>query len=156
LFKILISIFDEKLCDMIAIGSDHAGFELKEEIKEFLKSQSKIVDDKGTFSSESTDYPPYAHSVASSVEEGVANFGILICGSANGVSMAANKHKGIRCAICWNRELAELARLHNDANIIALPARFITTEEALEAVKVFMATKFEGGRHKRRVDLIPC
>ena len=141
---------------MIAIGSDHAGFELKEKVKSFLNEMQVEYVDKGTHSLESTDYPPFAHSVAESIESKESNWGILICGSANGVSMAANKHEGIRCAICWTSELAELARSHNDANIIALPARFISLDEALKAVEAFMKTSFEGGRHKRRVDLIPC
>lgn len=140
----------------IYIGSDHAGYDLKELlIKEYSSKFGDLID-KGTFSSESTDYPDFAHAVSALVESEVGAMGILICGSANGVSMAANKHAGIRCAICWNKELTELARLHNDANIIALPARFISSELALELVEAFFTTEFEGGRHARRVNKIAC
>jgi ribose 5-phosphate isomerase B len=138
----------------IAIGADHAGYELKKVIKNFLENIGHFVEDFGTHSAESTDYPDYAHPVAQKVENKEFNFGVLICGSANGISITANKYKGIRSAICWKEELAELARQHNDANIIALPARFITEEEALKAVTKFIETPFEGGRHQKRVEKI--
>lgn len=139
----------------IAIGSDHAGFGLKQRLIEYLTELGINLDDKGTYSLESTDYPPFAHAVADSVVTEEVDFGILICGSANGVAMTANKHANIRCAICWNTELAKLARAHNDANIIAIPARFVTQEVAIEMVDSFLNEKFEGGRHQRRVDQIP-
>lgn len=139
---------------MISIGSDHAGFDLKEEIIEFLQSKGVELNDRGTYSTESTDYPEFAHAVAEDVEGGKSSWGILICGSANGVSMSANKHAGIRCAICWEPELAELAKQHNDANIIALPARFISSDVAKSIVEAYMASEFEGGRHQRRVEKI--
>lgn len=139
---------------MISIGSDHAGFDLKEEIIEFLQSKGVELNDRGTYSTESTDYPEFAHAVAEDVEGGKSSWGILICGSANGVSMSANKHAGIRCAICWEPELAELAKQHNDANIIALPARFIGSDVAKKIVEAYMASEFEGGRHQRRVEKI--
>jgi len=138
----------------IAIGSDHAGFEYKEAIKKQLELQGKKVVDMGTHSTDSTDYPDYAHPVAELVakEEGAA--GILICGSGNGVCMTANKHAAIRAALCWNEELAILARQHNNANIICLPARFVNLTQAEQMVKVFLNTPFEGGRHERRVNKI--
>lgn len=140
----------------IYIGSDHAGFELKELIINNFNSKHGTLIDKGTFSSQSTDYPDFAHAVSELVEAEEGAMGILVCGSANGVSMAANKHAGVRCAICWNKEITELARLHNDANIIALPARFIDKDTALELVELFLSTGFEGGRHARRVGKIAC
>jgi ribose 5-phosphate isomerase B len=140
----------------IAIGADHAGFQLKTAVAQHLRAKGYTVQDFGAHSEESVDYPDFAHPVAEAVESGKVNFGVLICGSANGISMAANKHKGIRAAICWNREVAKLARQHNDANILSLPARFISTEEALACADVFMETEFEGGRHGKRVDKIPC
>lgn len=138
----------------IAIGSDHAGFELKESIISFLDGKKAVYKDFGTYSADSVDYPDFAHPVASEVEEGKAAFGILICGSANGVAMAANKHAGIRAAVCWGQELAELARKHNNANIICLPARFIREDDAERMVDTFMRTEFEGGRHANRVNKI--
>jgi len=140
----------------LAIGNDHAGFELKKEIVKYLKSTGYEIDDFGNFSKDRADYPDFAHLVSNAVENGEYELGILICGSANGISMAANKHKGIRAAVCWKKEIAELARLHNDANIIALPARFIDMVEAKDCIDVFLNTKFEGGRHKTRVDKISC
>ncbi len=141
---------------IIPIGADHAGFELKELVKSHFKSESIDFDDVGTYSKESMDYPDIAHPVAEKVESGYAKTGILICGSANGVAMAANKHSKIRAAICWTEELAELARQHNDANILCLPARFISTEVAFKIVDAFLTSKFEGGRHQRRVDKVSC
>lgn len=140
----------------IAIGSDHAGFELKSVLINHLESIGYEVEDFGTLSSDSVDYPDYAHAVSNSIESGKHTQGVLICGSANGISMAANKHQGIRCAICWTPEIASLAKLHNDANIIAFPARFINDETAIESLNVFLETSFEGGRHSKRVDKIGC
>lgn len=137
----------------IAIGSDHAGYELKKELVDYLNSKVTLYD-KGTFSNESTDYPEFAHAVANSIENGEVELGILICGSANGVAMTANKHGNVRCAICWEKEIAELARAHNNANIVALPARFISVQQAKDIVDVFLKTDFEGGRHQRRVSKI--
>jgi len=138
----------------IAIGSDHAGFKLKEKLITFLKDQQHTMFDYGTDSEESCDYADYAHQVALSVGDGNFDFGILICGSANGVAMTANKHKQIRAALCWNKEITSLARLHNNANVICLPARFISEEDAIEMVSIFIDTEFEGGRHARRVGKI--
>jgi ribose 5-phosphate isomerase B len=138
----------------IVIGADHAGYALKKEIAAYLSSRGHKVIDKGAFSEESVDYPDFAHPVAEAIEKKEADMGVLICGSANGISMAANKHKGIRAAVCWKREIAELARLHNDANILSLPARFISVEEAKACADVFFNTAFEGGRHGRRVEKI--
>jgi ribose 5-phosphate isomerase B len=138
----------------IAIGADHAGFEYKELVKTYLKDVE--VRDFGTHSLDSVDYPDFSHPVALSVEKGEADLGILICGSANGVAMAANKHQGIRAAICWTVELAELARTHNNANVLCLPARFISQELALQITDKFLNTTFEGGRHANRVNKISC
>lgn len=138
----------------IAIGSDHAGFELKEIIKNYLLKKSIEIKDFGPDSDASVDYADYAHPVANFVENNKDYKGILICGSGNGVNMTANKHKAIRSALCWNSEIAELARLHNDANILVLPARFITKEEAIKCVDIFFTTNFEGGRHTNRVNKI--
>ena len=142
----------------IAIGSDHAGFELKEMLKKYLLSKNITVKDFGPDSDERTDYTDYAHPVATFVEQDKTNqtFGILICGSGNGINMTANKHQGIRSALCWMPEIAELARLHNNANILVLPARYITIEEAKKCVDVFFNTEFEGGRHTDRVNKISC
>lgn len=140
----------------IAIGCDHAGFELKEALKIYLNSKGIETSDKGAFSTESVDYPDFAHEVAKSIEKKEVDLGILICGSGNGISMAANKHQHIRAALCWKKEIAELARQHNDANILSLPARFISEEEAKEIVDAFLSTEFEGGRHANRVNKISC
>ena len=141
---------------LIPIGADHAGFQLKEVIKNYLIEKGYEVKDFGCFSEESIDYPDYGHPVALMVSENKGMLGILICGSGNGINMTANKHQGVRSALCWRKEIAELARLHNDANIIALPARFVNEEEAKEMVDVFLLTDFEGGRHAKRVDKIAC
>jgi ribose 5-phosphate isomerase B len=138
----------------IALGGDHAGFEYKQLLIEALAGNE--VKDFGPFSGDSCDYPDFAHLVASGVESGEFDFGILICGSGNGVAMTANKHQGIRAAICWNEELAERARSHNDANILCLPARHISFDTAKSIVKIFLATAFEGGRHATRVGKIAC
>ncbi len=137
------------------IGSDHAGFDLKSNLITWLREQGHEVQDHGTYSMERADYPDYAHSVAKEVLID-QNPGVLICGSANGVCMAANKHAGIRAALCWNKEVAELARAHNDANIICLPARFISTSEAEQMLQAFINMPFEGGRHQQRVEKINC
>lgn len=139
----------------IAIGCDHAGFEYKEAIKKKLESSGFAVKDYGSYDKESADYPDFAHPVAVEVESG-SSTGILICGSANGVAMAANKHQGVRAAICWNEDLAALARQHNDANIICLPAKFISLDLAGKITDRFLAERFEGGRHARRVGKISC
>lgn len=141
---------------IVPIGCDHAGFQLKERIKEHLTQKGYEVQDFGCFSEDSIDYPDYGHPVASLVEENKGMLGVLICGSGNGINMTANKHAGIRSALCWKKELAELARQHNDANIIALPARFISEEEGIEMVDTFLSTAFEGGRHQNRVNKIAC
>lgn len=138
----------------LAIGCDHAGYELKELLKKTLTEQGYELNDFGTYSSESTDYPDYAHQVASFVESDESALGILICGSGNGINMTANKHQGVRSALCWQVDIAEMARLHNNANVVALPARYISVELAEEIVKTFLTTEFEGGRHARRVDKI--
>lgn len=138
----------------IAIACDHAGFEYKEKLVQYLKEAGHEVKDFGTYSPESMDYPDTVHPLAEAVENGAYERGIVLCGSGNGVAMTANKHQGIRCALCWNVEIAWLARLHNDANVCALPARFIAYEEAREVVERFLNTAFEGGRHQRRVEKI--
>jgi ribose 5-phosphate isomerase B len=141
----------------IAIGSDHAGFELKEHIKNYLQSikEHKIdLNDWGCYSEERVDYPDFAHKVANQITDEKADIGILVCGSGNGISMAANKWQDIRCALCWNEEIAEMAKLHNDANILSLPGRYITKEEAIKCVDAFLNTGFEGGRHSERISKI--
>lgn len=138
----------------IAIGADHAGFGYKEILKDYLKDYQ--VKDFGTYSEASADYPDFAHPVASAVEDGEFSFGILVCGSANGVAITANKHQGIRAAICWTEELAELARKHNNANVLCIPARFISADLAKAITERFLATAFEGGRHATRVGKISC
>lgn len=140
----------------IAIGCDHAGFELKEKIKSFYQQKGFVVNDFGTYSVDSVDYPDFAHPLSVSVEKNESELGILICGSANGVAMTANKHKGIRAAICWNEEIAMLSRKHNNANIVCLPARFIDDSTAEKITEAFINTSFEGGRHQTRVNKIPC
>lgn len=140
----------------IALGGDHAGFDYKRELVVFLTSQGYEVKDFGPFSADSVDYPDFVHPVANAVESGDYNFGILICGSANGVAMTANKHQGIRAGIAWGKELAELTRQHNNANILCLPARFISLDVAKECANAFLNTAFEGGRHQSRVNKIAC
>lgn len=140
----------------IAIGCDHAGYEYKERIIEFLEEMKINSLDKGTDTQDSVDYPDFVHPVADAVEAGLADLGIIICGSGNGAAMTANKHQKIRAALCWNVELAELARQHNNANIISIPARYVSVEKAIEMVEAFLKTDFEGGRHARRVGKIAC
>ncbi|MCC6816517.1 MAG: ribose 5-phosphate isomerase B [Saprospiraceae bacterium] len=138
----------------IVIGSDHAGYELKEKIQLFLKSNNHEVIDFGCHDTSSVDYPDIVHPVASEVAAGNAIFGIVLCGSGNGAAIVANKHTGIRCGLCWNAELAELARKHNDSNILSIPARFISENVAISMVDIFIHTTFEGGRHANRVNKI--
>lgn len=140
----------------IAICSDHAGYELKQLVLAYLHGKGiKDVKDFGAYSSESSDYPDYAHPMANAVEKGEFDYGISICGSGNGISMTVNKHAGIRAALCWTPEIARLARLHNNANVLSLPARFVTKEEAFQMIEVFFTTDFEGGRHVKRIEKIP-
>jgi ribose 5-phosphate isomerase B len=139
----------------IVIASDHAGFSLKEKILKFLINEKYKIKDLGSFSNENVDYPDYAHPLAIAVANGEFDLGISICGSGNGINMTVNKHQLIRGALCWNEEIARLARAHNNANICALPGRFISESEALLIVKTFLTTDFEGGRHKKRIDKIP-
>jgi len=138
-----------------SIGCDHAAYELKKEIASYLESKGIEVEDKGCFSSESADYADYAHQVARDVTAGEADFGILMCGSGNGISMAANKWPGVRAALCWSPEIANMARQHNDANILSMPARYISIEDAKKCVDEFVETGFEGGRHAKRIEKIP-
>lgn len=140
----------------VAIGCDHAGFDYKEAIISFLEGKGIAFTDFGTHSTDSVDYPDFAHPVALAVEKGEAAFGILLCGSANGVAITANKHQGIRAAICWGEELAQLARQHNNANIICIPARFVREGDVEKMIDLFIHTPFEGGRHENRVNKIAC
>jgi ribose 5-phosphate isomerase B len=141
---------------VIPIGCDHAGVDLKKAINEHLREKGFDMEDMGTHSEESIDYPDYGHPVAEMVEKNEGMVGIVICGSGNGINMTVNKHAGIRSALCWNVTIAELARQHNNANVLALPARFLTIGEGLAIVDAFLKTEFEGGRHARRVAKIPC
>jgi ribose 5-phosphate isomerase B len=138
----------------IAIGADHAGYEYKESLRKWLEKNEYAVKDFGTLSVESVDYTDFAHPVAAAVEKKEFDLGVLICGSANGVAITANKHQGVRAAICWNEDLASLARQHNNANVLCLPARFISLDSAEKILDRFLHTGFEGGRHQRRVDKI--
>jgi ribose 5-phosphate isomerase B len=140
----------------IALGADHAGIEYKNAIKAWLEAKGHQVKDFGTYTTDSVDYPDFAHPTATSVEQNESSFGILFCGSANGVAMTANKHAGIRAGLCWETEVAELVRLHNNANIICIPARFVALDLAKEMIEKFMTTSFEGGRHQNRVNKITC
>lgn len=138
----------------ISIGCDHAGYDYKEAIKKTLEDHGHIICDHGPYSSDSVDYPEFAHPVAQHVADGVSDYGILICGSGNGVCMTANKHNHVRAALCWTTEIAQLAREHNNANIICVPARYTSMAQAIQMVSVFLTTAFEGGRHERRVGKI--
>ncbi|MBR6492400.1 MAG: ribose 5-phosphate isomerase B [Paludibacteraceae bacterium] len=140
----------------IALASDHAGFGLKQAIQLFLEDNGAKVKDFGCYSNESCDYPDFAHPMAEAVEKGEYEFGIAICSTGNGITMTCNKHQGIRAALCWDTKLAELARQHNNANVLSLPANFISAVKALDIVRTFFQTDFEGGRHERRVNKIPC
>jgi ribose 5-phosphate isomerase B len=140
----------------IAIGNDHAGPQYKFAIVAYLKSQGYQVINFGTDTEDSVDYPDYIHPVANAVSSKEADLGVILCGSGNGAAMTANKHQDIRCALCWNKEMAELAKLHNNANIISIPARFTSQWQAVEITKTFLNTQFEGGRHLNRINKIPC
>jgi len=142
--------------EKIAIGADHAGFEYKERLRKWLEKKGYTVKDFGTYTKESADYPDFAHLVANAVEKKEYDLGLLMCGSANGVAMTANKHPGIRAAICWNEELAAVARQHNDANVLCVPARHIPFDLAEKILDRFLHSSFEGGRHERRVNKIGC
>ncbi|MGG9971012.1 ribose 5-phosphate isomerase B [Ferruginibacter sp. SUN002] len=149
-----MSVFNLQL--PIAIGCDHAGFDYKEDVISFLEGKGLKFKDFGTYDKHSADYPDFAHPVASAVESGEYAFGILLCGSANGVAITANKHQQIRAAICWGEELAQLARQHNDANVICIPARFVREGDVEKMIDLFINTPFEGGRHQNRVNKIAC
>jgi len=140
----------------IGIACDHAGFEYKEKLVSYLKEKGYTVTDYGCYSTESVDYPDFAHKLAQSIKNNENDLGIQFCGSGNGINMSANKHQEIRSALCWETEIAELARLHNNANVCTMPARFISFEKVLEIVEVFLSTEFEGGRHQKRVEKISC
>jgi ribose 5-phosphate isomerase B len=144
------------ITNRIVLASDHAGYELKEKIKKYLIDKGIEIKDIGARSSDSVDYPEFGHLLAETIENGEYDYGISLCGSANGINMTTNKHQGIRSAICWSEEITRLARLHNDANICSLPARFIDEKQAEKMVNIFLNTEFEGGRHKRRIEKIPC
>ena len=139
----------------ISIGNDHAVTHYKMAVLEYLKSKNIEVVNHGTNDEGSVDYPDFVHPVANDVESGTSKMGIIICGSGNGASMTANKHKGIRCALCWSSEIAKLAREHNNANILSIPARFVSVQQAIDMVNIFLETEFEGGRHQQRIDKIP-
>lgn len=140
--------------DRIAIGSDHAGFELKEKLKAFLEEKGYEVLDQGAFSEERADYPDHAHAVARAIQEGNADMGCIMCGSGNGINMSANRFRGVRSALCWCEEITRLARAHNDANVLALPGRFVHPWHAERLLETFLSTDFEGGRHEQRVEKI--
>ncbi len=140
----------------IAIGNDHAGPDYKRAIIQFLESKGHQVINYGTDTTESVDYPDFGHAVAKDVSEGKVEYGIVICGSGNGIAMTVNKHQKVRAGLCWTKEIAYLTRLHNDANILSIPARFTSIQQAVEIVETFINTQFEGGRHQARVDKINC
>jgi ribose 5-phosphate isomerase B len=142
--------------EIIAIGSDHAGFDYKQELVTYLEEKGYQVKDMGVYENKSADYPDFAHPVAYAVEKREVSAGILVCGSGNGVAITANKHQGIRAALCWQPEIARLAREHNNANIICLPSRFVPVDMAKEMVNIFLSSSFEGGRHQARIDKIAC
>jgi ribose 5-phosphate isomerase B len=141
--------------ERLAVACDHAGYETKEVLVQWLQELGHEVKDFGTYSSESSDYPDFAHPMAEAVENKTYDLGISLCGSGNGINMVANKHQGIRSALCWEPELASLAKQHNNANVCAVPARFVTVEQAKAIIKAFLEAEFEGGRHQRRIDKIP-
>ena len=140
----------------IGLACDHAGFDYKEQLKDYLSRKNNIITDFGCYSLESVDYPDFAHKVAESVEKNENEIGIQFCGTGNGINMSANKHQGIRAALCWNSHIAEQARLHNNANILTMPARHLKWDEVIEIVDTFLSTDFEGGRHQKRVSKIAC
>ena len=141
---------------IISIGNDHAGVDLKNQIVKHLNKKGFTTNDKGTNTNESVDYPDFIHPVSKEIEGKKSNMGIIICGSGNGAAMTANKRKNIRAALCWSKEISKLARQHNDANILSIPSRFVSHNEAIEIVDVFINTEFEGGRHQKRIEKIPC
>jgi ribose 5-phosphate isomerase B len=145
----------EKEVNKVVLSSDHAGFKIKEAVKQHLLQKNYEVEDLGTYGEESCDYPDYAHKLAKVIEEGEITKGIAVCGSGNGINITLNKHQQIRAALCWNAQIARLARAHNDANVCSLPGRFISEDDAVEIVDTFLHTNFEGGRHARRVNKIP-
>ena len=149
-----MSLFD-KAVTPIGLASDHAGFDAKQIVIKMLEEKGIPFKDFGTYSTDSTDYPDYAHPLAVSVENGECYPGVAICGTGNGINMTLNKHQGIRSALCWNKEIAEMARLHNDANVLAMPGRYLSEEEIYDILVVFLNTPFEGGRHQGRIDKIP-
>lgn len=149
-----MSSFNKQL--PVVIGADHAGFAYKEMLKAQLQQWGWQVEDKGTYNTDSVDYPDFAHPVAAAIDAGTAAFGVLICGSGEGVCITANKHQGVRAALVWNNDVAQLSRQHNNANVICLPARFVSEEQATEMLRLFMETAFEGGRHENRVAKISC
>ena len=140
----------------ISIGNEHAGVVLKKHIVKYLNERGFKINNKGTNTDKSVDYPDFIHPVSKEVEENEADIGIIICGSGNGAAMTANKRKNIRAALCWNKEISKLARQHNDANILSIPSRFVSTSEVIDIVNAFIKTNFEGGRHRRRIEKIPC
>jgi len=154
--KELVSLLKLKLIMKIAIGNDHAGTDYKNAIVSYLESEGHIVSNFGTNTNDSVDYPDFIHPVAQAVSDGDVDMGIIICGSGNGASMTANKHQKVRSALCWTKEISALAREHNNANILSIPARFTSQPQAVDMVKTFIETPFEGGRHQRRVDKIAC
>lgn len=140
----------------LAMASDHAGFALKQTVRQYLEQQGATVEDCGCFSTDSCDYPDFAHPLADKVAKGEVDYGIAICSTGNGITMTCNHHQGVRAALCWDIPLADLARRHNNANIVGLPAHYISTEKALEIIHTFFTTDFEGGRHERRISKIDC
>ena len=140
----------------ISIGNDHAGTEYKNEVVNYLKNKGFVVTNYGTDSSDSVDYPDFVHPVAKDVNNGVVDLGIIICGSGNGANMTANKYDKVRSALCWTKEISELAKQHNNANILSIPARYTSVQQAIQIVETFLSTPFEGGRHQNRIDKIPC
>lgn len=140
----------------ISIGNDHAGPDYKKAIVQYLESKGHQVTNYGTDTEDSVDYPDFGHPVANDVEQGKADYGIVICGSGNGIAMTVNKHAGVRAGLCWTKEIAYLTRLHNDANVLSIPARFTSIQQAVEIVATFLETEFEGGRHQNRVNKIAC
>tara|TARA_B100000989_G_scaffold291260_1_gene265532 strand:+ start:405 stop:836 length:432 start_codon:yes stop_codon:yes gene_type:complete len=140
----------------ISIGNDHAGVDLKKNIVKYLNDVGFDINDMGTNTNKSVDYPDFIHPVSKEIEEKKAKMGIIICGSGNGAAMTANKRKNVRAALCWSKEISKLARQHNDANILSIPSRFVSENEAIDIVDAFINTEFEGGRHKRRIEKIPC
>jgi len=146
---------ENKTPEIIGLASDHAGFEMKEALKPYLESKGIAFKDYGTHSTESCDYPDFAHALARGMEAGEVSRGIAICGSGIGISIALNKHQTVRAALCWNEDVARLCRQHNDANVLCLPGRFVSQEEAEKMVDIYLTTPFEGGRHQRRIDKIP-